>query len=105
MYWGVPGQEMLSIFVQLFGTLAICLVFLYLWRESGIVYFGLWSLAWAAQAFSVACGYYFFRTHSMLWLAPYSFLQFTFALSLLAAARVGLARPRRDWRNTIRILI
>ena len=38
------------------GALLFCVVFLFLWRQSGMVYFGLWTAAWAADAASLLLG-------------------------------------------------
>jgi len=44
-----PPLDVVALNVQMLGTLLFCLVFLFLWRQSGIVYFGYWSLAWPCK--------------------------------------------------------
>ncbi len=103
MYWSDANE--LTLYMQLFGALLFCLVFLYLWRQSGIVYFGLWSMAWAARILAVGCGFGYYLLRSVWWLAPHAFFEFTFALALVAAARAGLSRGGRTWHTTRRLLL
>ena len=42
-----------ALYVHLLGTALFCFVFLYLRRQSGIVYFGYWGLAWALETVAV----------------------------------------------------
>ena len=45
----LAAADLIALWVQLTGTLLFCLVFIFLWRQSGVVYFGLWGGAWGAQ--------------------------------------------------------
>lgn len=83
-----------ALYVHLLGTALFCLVFLYLRRQSGIVYFGYWGLAWALETLAVICALQFFFSGSSLWLYPWAFFEFAFALALLAAAQAE-ARPEK----------
>ena len=82
-----PGPDLLALYIQILGTFLFCVVFLFLWRQSGIVYFRYWSLAWLVQAIALLCAFRYFASGTSLWLAPYAFFEFVFAFSLLAAAR------------------
>lgn len=95
----------LSLYVQVLGTLLFCFVFLFLWRRSGIVYFGLWSAAWAVQSVSLLLGFRNNIRPSPAWLAPYAVLEFAFALLLFAAARAGLSGRVRDWKTPLKLLV
>ncbi len=92
-------------YVQFFGALLFCLVFLFLWKQSGVVYFGYWSLAWAVESVAWLCTISAHLTGSSGWLAAHAFFEFGFALSLLAAARVSSPeRIGKSWRSNLRIL-
>lgn len=81
----VPDPALL--YGHLLGTVLFCLVFLYLRRESGTVYFGYWSLAWAAEALALLSALRFFASGATVWLSPWAGFEFAFALTLVAAAR------------------
>ena len=80
------------------------LVFLFLWKQSRIVFFGLWSAAWGLQALALFFGYQLLRTGNAAWLAPYSVFEFAFAILLMAAARAGFFGSVRDWRTVLRLI-
>lgn len=94
-----PGSpDLVALYVQILGTLLFCLVFLFLWRQSRIVYFGFWSLAWALQTIALLSLYACFLTRRGQWFIPYTFFEFAFALSLVAAARAKPLSPRAGWK-------
>ncbi len=97
--------EFLPLYVQIVGNALFCAVFFFLWKQSGVLYFAWWSVAWAVEAvalgFNVVAGW----TGSTLWLAPHALLEFGFALSLLAAARVGRSRSGRSWKSSMQWLL
>jgi diguanylate cyclase (GGDEF)-like protein len=86
------------------GAMLFGLVFLFLWRQSQIVYFGLWAAAWAMQSLALLFGYVMLKTQSVAWLAPYSVFEFAFAIILIAAARAGFSGAIRDWRTVLRLI-
>jgi diguanylate cyclase (GGDEF)-like protein len=86
------------------GMVLFGLVFLYLWRQSRIVYFGLWALAWAAKVLGLIFGFWLFRTWQAGWLIPYAFLQFAVVILLFSAARAGLSTTWADWRSPLGVL-
>ena len=47
------GSELISLTVQVLGACLSCSIFAFLWNRSGVVYFGLWSLAWLADAMAL----------------------------------------------------
>ena len=79
---GAPGPDVVAINVQALGTVPFCLVFLFLWRQSSILYFGYWSLAWALQVVALLCVKLYFSSGVVFWLGPYAFFEFAFALAL-----------------------
>ncbi len=91
--------------IQIFGTLLFCSIFLFLWRQSGVVYFGFWSLAWAVE--SVALTSSFAANWSgwpgFLWFR--ALLEFVFALCLLAAARSATTATARGIRSSLRSMV
>jgi diguanylate cyclase (GGDEF)-like protein len=101
---GLPSS-LTSLYVQIFGTLLFCMIFLFLWSRSGIVYFRFWSLAWAVQSAALLSAYIYFLTGAAVWLAPYAFFEFAFALSLVAAARVGPSSSARSWASVLKMLV
>jgi diguanylate cyclase (GGDEF)-like protein len=94
-----------SVFFQIAATLLFGLVFLFLWRQSKIVYFGLWSVAWGVQAAALPLAYGYSDAPSMWWLAPYALAEFAFAVLLFAAGRAGFSGVVRDWRAPLKILL
>ena len=102
---GAPGPDVVALYVQVMGTLLYGLVFLFLWRQSGILYFSYWSLAWGLQAVALLFLKLYFSTTVPFWLGPYAFFEFAFALSLMAAARSGVSRAARTWKSLSRALL
>ena len=91
--------------VQALGTVLFCLVFFFLWRQSGIVYFGWWSLAWALQVLALLFLRLYFSTSVLFWLGPYALFEFAFALALMAAARAGPSRAVHTRKTLLRVLL
>ncbi len=83
-----------ALYVHLLGTALFCFVFLYLRRQSGIVYFGYWGVAWGLETVAVICALRFFLSGAGIWLYPWAFFEFAFALALLAAGQAE-ARPEK----------
>lgn len=83
----------------LFGT-----VFLFLWRQSRVVYFGLWAAAWLLRCIAGVFGYQLLRTQHPAWLAPHAIFEFAVVIVLIAAARAGFASSVRDWRTVLRLI-
>jgi diguanylate cyclase (GGDEF)-like protein len=88
--------------IQVFGTLLFCTVFLFLWRQSGIVYFGFWSLAWAIESLALASSFAANWSGSIGFLWFRAVLEFLFALSLLTAARSAATATARGFRYSFR---
>src|SRR5438445_627688 len=58
--------------MQEIGVLLFGLVFLFLYRQSQVVYFGLWTVAWTLRFLAALFGYELLRTGHYGWLAPYA---------------------------------
>jgi diguanylate cyclase (GGDEF)-like protein len=99
------APDLVALNVQLMGTLIFCLVFVFLWRQSGIVYFFYWSVAWALQVGALLCLRLYFQSSVPFWLGPYALFEFAFALALLAAARAGPSRTEHTLKSAMRILL
>lgn len=97
--------ELISLTVQVLGTCLFCSIFGFLWNRSGVVYFGLWSLAWLAQALALIFRGAYDDSHRPLWLYLYALLIFVFAVVLVAAAQAGLSGRKANWRTPLRVLI
>jgi diguanylate cyclase (GGDEF)-like protein len=102
---GVPGLDLVALNVEILGMVLFGLVFLFLWRHSGIVYFGYWSLAWGLQALALVCVRLYLSTGLVFWLGPYAFFEFAFALALMSAARAGPAKAAGTWRSALRVML
>ena len=100
-----PALDLVALNVQMLGTLLFCLVFLFLWRQSGIVYFAYWSLAWALQLVALICLRMLLLTTVPVWLGPYALFEFAFALALLVAARTGISPGGDTWKSIARLLL
>jgi diguanylate cyclase (GGDEF)-like protein len=101
----VLTTDLTSLFLQILVTLLYGLAFVFLWRQSGILYFGLWSIAWCVEAAGLGLEYGYAAEHSFWWLAGYALMEFAFAVLLFAAGRAGFSGPVRDWRNPLKILL
>jgi diguanylate cyclase (GGDEF)-like protein len=99
-----PGPDLSVFLMEGIGALLFGLVFLFLWRQSKIVYFGLWAAAWGMRGPALLFGYQLLSTRSVAWLAPYAVFEFAFAIILMAAARAGFAGEMKDWRTVLRLL-
>ena len=92
-------------FIQELGALLFGLVFLFLYRQSEVVYFGLWSVAWLLRFLAALFGYELRSTGSAGWLAPYATFEFAFVIVLMSAARAGFgAGIIKDWRTVLRLI-
>jgi diguanylate cyclase (GGDEF)-like protein len=86
------------------GALLFGLVFLFLYRQSRVVYFGLWAIAWGLQLAASFFGFELLRTAHHGWLAPYATFEFAFVIVLISAARAGFATGIKDWRTVLRLI-
>jgi diguanylate cyclase (GGDEF)-like protein len=91
-------------YVHLFAAALFGLVFLFLWRQSGVVYFAYWSLAWVVESLAWASTELAAVTGWPHWTAFHSLFEFGFAVSLVAAARVASSERDRSWRTALRVL-
>ena len=91
--WTSPARFPIStaFYIQEIGALLFGLVFLFLYRQSRVVYFGLWSIAWLLRFLAAIFGYELLSTAQLGWLAPYAMFEFGFAIVLISAARAGFA--------------
>ena len=99
-----PVADLTAFFIQEIGSLLFGLVFLFLWRQSRVVYFGLWAAAWGLRAVATVFGFELLRHGGTGWLAPYATFDFAFAIVLIAAARAGFGTGLRDWRTVLRLI-
>ncbi|MFB3828089.1 MAG: diguanylate cyclase domain-containing protein [Bryobacteraceae bacterium] len=89
---GLAGEEAVPVFLGTAGASLFGLAFLFLWRQSGVMYFGLWGTAWAmeAAAITLAPGVWASRA-----------LEVAAAVVLAGAARVGFKTPAQPWRRAL----
>lgn len=104
MDFSSPAADITALLIQEVGALLFGLVFLYLWRQSRAVYFGLWAAAWALGLIAALFGYALLQSGNGAWLAPYAIFEFGFAIVLVAAARAGFASDIKDWRTVLRLI-
>ena len=90
--------------MQEVGAVLFGLVFLFLYRQSRVVYFGLWTIAWLLRFLAALFGFELLRTGHYGWLAPYATFEFAFVIVLIAAARAGFASSIKDWRTVLRLI-
>jgi diguanylate cyclase (GGDEF)-like protein len=87
-----PANEGIALaLIQVFAAVLFCSIFLFLWRRSGVLYFGFWSLAWALETLALVSSFIAIWSGSTVFLWFRALLEFLFALSLMTAARS--ARP------------
>jgi len=99
-----PVADLTALYIQEIGALLFGLVFFFLYRQSKVVYFGLWAIAWALRLLATFFGFELLRTQHAGWLAPYATFEFAFAIVLISAARAGFASSMRDWRTVLRLI-
>jgi len=100
-----PPPDITAFIIQEIGALLFGMVFLFLYRQSRAVYFGLWSIAWGTRALAAFFGYQLLSTTNTAWLAPYATFEFGFVIVLISAARAGFASGLKNWRFVPRILV
>ena len=99
-----PLPDLTALYIQEIGALLFGLVFLFLYRQSRIVYFGLWAIAWGLRLVAAFFGFELLRTAHSGWLGPYATFEFAFVIVLVAAARAGFASGIKDWRTVLRLI-
>src|SRR5262249_38581198 len=101
-----PGTlpDLIAFYIQEIGALLFGMVFLFLYRQSKVIYFGLWAIAWVLRLLAAIFGYQLLSTARTAWLAPYATFEFAFVIVLIAAARAGFASDMREWRTVLRLI-
>ena len=99
-----PFPDITAFYIQEIGALLFGLVFVFLYHQSRVVYFGLWAIAWLMRFLAAIFGFNLLRTGHFGWLAPYAVFEFGFAIVLIAAARAGFASGIKDWRTVLRLI-
>jgi diguanylate cyclase (GGDEF)-like protein len=96
--------DLTAFYIQEIGALLFGLVFLFLYRQSKVVYFGLWAVAWVLRCVAGLFGFLLVRSHHPFWLAPYATFEFAFVIVLISAARAGFGSGLKDWRTVLRLI-
>ncbi len=99
-----PVADFTAFSIQEIGALLFGMAFLFLYRQSQAVYFGLWAIAWPLRFLAAIFGFELLRTLQAAWLAPYATFEFAFAIVLISAARAGFASDMKDWRTVLRLI-
>ncbi|MBI2680199.1 MAG: GGDEF domain-containing protein [Candidatus Solibacter usitatus] len=98
------APDLIGLAVQTLGTLLFFVLFLLVWRQSGIISLGSWTLAWLLEALALVFVWFYFSSGQVAWLAPYSFLEYSYALALAAAARMENLGTSKNWNKGLRAL-
>src|ERR1039457_221741 len=93
-----------AFYIQEIGALLFGTVFYFVYRQSKVVYFGLWAGAWVMRVMAAFFGFELVPTQHSGWLALYATFEFGFAIVLIAAARAGFAGSMKDWRTVLRLI-
>jgi diguanylate cyclase (GGDEF)-like protein len=99
-----PVADLTAFWIQEIGALLFGVVFLFLYRQSRVVYFGLWAIAWLLRLLAAFFGFELLSTSHSGWLAPYATFEFAFVIVLISAARAGFASGIKDWRTVLRLI-
>jgi diguanylate cyclase (GGDEF)-like protein len=99
-----PVADLTAFYIQEIGALLFGTVFFFLWRQSRVVFFGLWAVAWLLRLLAAFFGFQLLSTQHSGWLAPYATFEFAFAIVLIAAARAGFASSMKDWQTVLRLI-
>ena len=102
---GPPTPELMPVTVEVLGTCLFFCVFAFLWKRSGVVYFGLWSLAWLSAALALIVRALYSDTLIPAWGLASALMIFVYCILLLAAARAGLSGSITNWRTPLRFLL
>ena len=57
-----PVVDVTSFYIQEIGAVLFAMVFLFLYRQSKVVYFGLWAVAWGMRVLATLFGFQRNRT-------------------------------------------
>ena len=99
-----PFADITAFYTQEIGALLFGLVFLFLYRQSRVVYFGLWAVAWLMRILATLFSFELLHSGHPGWLAPYATFEFGFVIVLVSAARAGFGATMRDWRTVLRLI-
>src|SRR5437870_13675787 len=94
-----PIPDLTAFYIQEIGALLFGLVFLFLYWQSKVVYFGLWAVAWVLRLLAAFFGFQLQHFQDARWLAPYATFEFAFVIVLISAARAGFGSSMKDWRT------
>src|ERR1035441_8524301 len=83
-----PVADTTAFYIQEIGALLFGTVFYFLYRQSKVVYFGLWAGAWVMRVMAAFFGFELVRTQHSGWLALYATFEFGFAIALLPTANL-----------------
>jgi diguanylate cyclase (GGDEF)-like protein len=82
------------------GALLCGIVFLFLYRQSRIVFFGLWALAWAVCLVAAILGFELLQQQTWEWLVAYGVAGLAFANVLIGAGeRSAVPTPAAAWKR------
>jgi diguanylate cyclase (GGDEF)-like protein len=99
-----PIVDLSAFYIQVVGSLLFGIAFLFLWRQSHAIYFGLWAAAWGLRGIAAIFGFELLSRGGLVWLAPYATFDFAFAIVLIAAARAGFGSGLQGWRGMLRLI-
>ncbi len=99
-----PVADLTAFWIQQIGALVFGAVFLFLYRQSRVIYFGLWAIAWGMRFLATVFAFGLISTNHSGWLAPYAIFEFGFAILLVSAARAGFSSGFRDWRTVLQLI-
>jgi len=99
-----PTIDLAAFYIEEAGALLFGIAFLFLWRQSRAVYFGLWAAAWGLRGVATVFGFMLLNRGGVVWLAPYATFDFAFAIVLIAAARAGFGSGLQGWRPMLRLI-
>jgi hypothetical protein len=78
-----PYSDITALYIQEIGALLFGMVFFFLYRQSRVIYFGLWAVAWALRFLAALFGFNLLRTGNGAWMAPYATFEFGFVIVLI----------------------
>ena len=99
----MPQADLLSVVIHIVGTALFGGVFWFLHRESRIVYFGYWAMAWGLLSSARLVNLASVTSGQKLLLAPYALLELAFAASLIFAGASVFGRF--DFRSSLALLL
>jgi len=94
-----PVADITSFYIQEIGAVLFGTAFYFLYRQSRVVYFGLWAVAWGLRVLATFFGFQLLRTHTIE--GMFSDPMHGGNAGLIGWQMIGYPGPQMSYRNEI----